>query len=72
MASPLMSFPSADPVASKAYIDSGNSISMKSIRSSIFWTAPEVLKGASYGHTAAGQEVGSRLHVNKSNVIPYR
>ena len=42
---------------------------MQSIRGSIFWMAPEVLKGTGYGRKA-GRTVGSRflnysLHVNE-------
>ena len=48
----------SDLGASKAYADSGNSIGMQSIRGSIFWMAPEVLKGTGYGRKA-GQTVGS-------------
>ena len=39
----------ADFGASKAYRDTARTDAMKSMRGSVFWMAPEVIKGTGYG-----------------------
>lgn len=44
----------ADFGASKAYRDATRTDAMKSMRGSVFWMAPEVIKGTGYGAYVRG------------------